>query len=130
MGRLGSDDLQRPRANACRDGRALCLLYRLSREARSDGVELADVVGAALSERGTFADETTYGEVNVERSFRRGSRPSYDDEPDIAVIEFDVRSRSLTMSAESPGVERTVEFAGVYTRLQNDLRRVLGWAWL
>jgi hypothetical protein len=48
----------------------------------------------------------------------------------VPVIELEVRSRSFSMRAESPTVDRAAEFAGIYLRLQHDLQRALEWAWL
>lgn len=105
-------------------------LYRLSSEARLDGAKLAGAVSAAIADGGKFADETSYGGLSITRTFHQSLRPWGGGGSAVPVFEYEVKSGSFTMSAESPALDRAVEFAGIYLRLQSDLRRVLSWSWL
>jgi hypothetical protein len=108
--RLTQDDPPRSRRE---DDQRLEYLYRLSRAARDEAVP-------------ELGDELVVGR----RSFRRSTRPWGDDRGDVPVVEVEVRERSLSMSCASPTVERAAEFAGIYERLQDDLRVILGWRWI
>jgi hypothetical protein len=71
-------------------------------------------------------DELTIGG----RSFRRATRPWGEGRKEVPVVELEVRDGSLSMRGASPTVERAAEFAGIYERLQADLRSILAWSWL
>jgi hypothetical protein len=107
--RLTQDDPPRPRRE---DDERLEYLYRISREARAEAVP---EVGEEL--------------VVGRRRFTRSTRP-WGEGGEVPVVEVEVRERSLAMYCASPTLDRAAEFAGIYERLQDDLRVILGWTWL
>jgi hypothetical protein len=48
----------------------------------------------------------------------------------VRKFEYEVADGSFSMASASPTPERAREFAGIYERLQRDLRNVLHWRWL
>jgi hypothetical protein len=120
-GRLSADD---PPRRGVRPDERFRYLVRLSEEAQSGDDLPAAEIGEIIAQGGRWNDQ-----ADVERSVWINRWTDWDGAQRTSIA-YAVSHRSLRLEADSPTLERAVEFIGIFRRLQADLARVLKWHWL